>query len=244
MKNLFIASVLVIVGGCDVPTSVTPQSSGGVVVEVYDVHIEDNYVVGYVENKTRHAGWFTIQFSLYDSTGARVGTASDTISDIADERWKFKAYSFDHDASVYRFDGVSCKWGQVATTYRTRAESERATAALTNPPESVQARHQRELQEKRAREAVEADQKLQELQRVQSAAERYRQKQVATTLRVVAHQHQQASNGYGGFQYELGRRYLKGDGVETNRILALHWLTSACTNGLSEATNLLGQINL
>ncbi len=61
-------------------------------------------------------------------------------------------------------------------------------------------------------------------------------------VRVLAHQHQQASNGYGSFQYELGRRYLAGDGVGINQALAIHWLKSACTNGLTEATNLLTKI--
>jgi TPR repeat protein len=74
-----------------------------------------------------------------------------------------------------------------------------------------------------------------------------RQKQIeaarsATTARVVAYQHQQASNGSPSFQIELGKRFMRGDGVETNVALARHWLKSACTNGESEATNLLRQI--
>ena len=66
----------------------------------------------------------------------------------------------------------------------------------------------------------------------------------ATTLRVIAYQHQQASNGYPSFQYELGKRYLSGDGVRQDKVLATHWLKSACTNGLSEATNLLAKVPL
>jgi hypothetical protein len=63
------------------------------------------------------------------------------------------------------------------------------------------------------------------------------------TLRILSYQHQQASNGYASFQLELGRRYLRGDGVETNLTLARHWLQSACTNGEPQATNLLQQLS-
>lgn len=67
---------------------------------------------------------------------------------------------------------------------------------------------------------------------------------LATQNRVITFQHQQASNGYGSFQFELGRRYLLGNGVPQSKQLATFWLQSACTNGLSEATNLLAKIAL
>ena len=77
----------------------------------------------------------------------------------------------------------------------------------------------------------------------EKASKEARQKSTnAAMARVVAYQHQQASNGYPSFQFELGKRYLVGDGVETNRSLAIHWLKSACTNGSSEATNLLSKL--
>jgi hypothetical protein len=60
--------------------------------------------------------------------------------------------------------------------------------------------------------------------------------------RVIAYQHQQASNGYPSFQLELGKRYLRGDGVDQNMLLARHWLQSACTNGDSQASNILAKI--
>ncbi len=64
----------------------------------------------------------------------------------------------------------------------------------------------------------------------------------AMTPRVVAYQQQQASNGAASFQLELGKRYMRGDGVETNLTIALHWLQAACTNGESQASNLLQQL--
>ncbi|HWN95658.1 MAG TPA: SEL1-like repeat protein, partial [Methylomirabilota bacterium] len=60
---------------------------------------------------------------------------------------------------------------------------------------------------------------------------------------VISSQLRSASNGLPYAQLELGKRYLRGDGVETNLTLARHWLTAACTNGESQASNLLRQIN-
>lgn len=73
-------------------------------------------------------------------------------------------------------------------------------------------------------------------------ADRRTAAQVASMARIIAYQQQQASNGLGSFQVELGRRYLRGEGVATNLTLAAHWLRSACTNGESQATNLLLQL--
>jgi hypothetical protein len=63
-----------------------------------------------------------------------------------------------------------------------------------------------------------------------------------TRSRVVAYQTEQANKGLPSFQFELGKRYLKGDGVEVNTNLAIHWLKAACTNGESQASNLLNKI--
>ena len=63
-----------------------------------------------------------------------------------------------------------------------------------------------------------------------------------TLIRVIANQLKQASNGSPTFQLELGKRYMSGDGVETNLALARHWLQSACTNHESGASNLLERL--
>lgn len=67
-------------------------------------------------------------------------------------------------------------------------------------------------------------------------------KKAALTARIVANQLKQASNGSPTFQLELGKRYMSGDGVETNLALARHWLQSACTNHESAASNLLERL--
>lgn len=62
------------------------------------------------------------------------------------------------------------------------------------------------------------------------------------TVRVIAYQLQQASNGLPSFQLEVAKRYLKGDGVPQDHALATHWLRAACTNHDSTASNLLAEL--
>ena len=67
-------------------------------------------------------------------------------------------------------------------------------------------------------------------------------RQAENLPRVVDYQLRQASNGSSSFQIEIGKRYLRGDGLEVNTNMAIYWLQSACTNGESEASNLLARI--
>ena len=93
-------------------------------------------------------------------------------------------------------------------------------------------------------ELAEAEKEVQEAER-KKAQERARiveERKAALTARIVANQLKQASNGYATFQLELGKRYMSGDGVETNLALARHWLQSACTNHESAASNLLERL--
>ena len=78
--------------------------------------------------------------------------------------------------------------------------------------------------------------------RSEAIARADRERFKAMTPGIVVYQLKQASNGYPSFQLELGKRYMRGDGVETNLALALHWLQAACTNGESQASNLLMQL--
>lgn len=83
---------------------------------------------------------------------------------------------------------------------------------------------------------------IQEAEARQAAADKAAVERVSTQARIIAYQLAQASNGFPSFQVELGKRYARGDGVETNYVLARHWLQSACTNGSTEASNLLHQL--
>ncbi len=60
--------------------------------------------------------------------------------------------------------------------------------------------------------------------------------------KVIAYQLTQASNGLPSFQLEIGKRYLRGDGVPMDAALARHWLQSAATNTEAEAIRLLGDL--
>jgi hypothetical protein len=52
---------------------------------------------------------------------------------------------------------------------------------------------------------------------------------------LLAWQSQQASNGVARSQYQLGLRYLTGDGVESNRLEAIHWIGAAAAQDHAEA---------
>lgn len=74
----------------------------------------------------------------------------------------------------------------------------------------------------------------------------FQSKRMATTeeredveRRVIARQQLQAEKGDGSAQYELGRRYLRGLGVEKNHVLAVQWLSHARTNGYESASDRL-----
>ncbi len=53
---------------------------------------------------------------------------------------------------------------------------------------------------------------------------------------------EQSANGDTAAQYRLGERYLTGNGVETNRALAIQWLQKAVVGGSLEASNKLATI--
>lgn len=57
--------------------------------------------------------------------------------------------------------------------------------------------------------------------------------------KVAAYQLEQAQKGLPSFQIEVAKRYMRGDGLPQDDVLARFWLESACTNRESEATNLL-----
>lgn len=128
----------------------------------------------------------------------------------------------------------------VAEQEKIRRQLESEREALDKTPEAIAAREKHDAAER-------------EKQRIAIASEEAERRRIADeearparerTAKVISYQLTQASNGLPSFQYEIGKRYMRGDGVETNLTLARLWLQSACTNGLSEATNLLRQIDL
>ena len=64
----------------------------------------------------------------------------------------------------------------------------------------------------------------------------------ATKQAILKHYQLQAEGGDGFAQMRLGEIYFRGDGIETNIILARKWLSTASTNGYPQVTNLLSEI--
>jgi TPR repeat protein len=60
--------------------------------------------------------------------------------------------------------------------------------------------------------------------------------------RTVAFEKEQAAAGSPTFQYELGVRYLTGDGVEPDLTEAKNWLTKAAKNGNKDAVAKLEEL--
>lgn len=120
--------------------------------------------------------------------------------------------------------------------YGWRDEPDKAQAVRDKEKEAERQRSQ-EMERMNKQEEAFRLAEVMEQRRIESA-----KKSTEADVRVLKFQQQKAAEGYGGAQYELGLRYLHGKGVETNRDLAIQWLNSACTNGLSEATNALSKI--
>lgn len=60
--------------------------------------------------------------------------------------------------------------------------------------------------------------------------------------KTIEFQKQRAAAGAPTAQYDLGMRYLTGDGMEKNSDLAKKWLTAASTNGSSQAVKKLEEL--
>lgn len=61
--------------------------------------------------------------------------------------------------------------------------------------------------------------------------------------KTVEFQKKRAEAGAPSAQYDLGMRYLKGDGVEKDLDLAKKWLNASATNGNSQAIKKLEELN-
>jgi TPR repeat protein len=61
--------------------------------------------------------------------------------------------------------------------------------------------------------------------------------------RTVAFQMKRAEEGSESAQYELGLRYLKGDGVERDEAKGRHWLGLSAKNGYGPATRKLEDLD-
>lgn len=72
--------------------------------------------------------------------------------------------------------------------------------------------------------------------------EKTKEEKGAATKKIVEFQKRRAAEGYATAQYDLGVRYLKGDGVEKNPEEARKWLEAAAKQGNSMATQKLAEL--
>lgn len=88
-----------------------------------------------------------------------------------------------------------------------------------------------------AKKLMEMDVEIQALEKkvAQTAKDRQDRQKEAVKIKVVEFKKTQASNNVAYAQYDLGKLYLTGDGVESNRDLALYWINRAATNGYKDA---------
>jgi TPR repeat protein len=74
----------------------------------------------------------------------------------------------------------------------------------------------------------------------QKAAGKKHAEQEAKTVKWL---YSQATNGSASAQCSLGKRYLIGQGVETNEALAIEWFNKAAAQGDMEASNKLARLS-
>lgn len=101
-------------------------------------------------------------------------------------------------------------------------------------PEAV-----KEDREQKAKAAAKAAQAALEAARIAKT-----QKQFLIQSNVIVWLQPQATNGVAFAQCDLGEHYLNGQGCETNKKLAVHWLTLAANQGDVEASNVLAKIRI
>lgn len=136
-------------------------------------------------------------------------------------------------------DSRRAKEEQSRADARRLIEETKAKEEFEKTPEGIAAREKEEAEQKKITEENERL-RIEHMQAVEEARMRPIREQES---KILAYQLDRASNGYPSYQVLIGKRYLTGDGVETNLALARHWLQSACTNGEPQATNLLIQLS-
>ena len=102
----------------------------------------------------------------------------------------------------------------------------------------ILAPNEEQQQEQAAREQMAAVEKA-KADIIAAKREDQRQKSFLAQSNTVLHLQTLATNGEAWAQCSLGKHYLNGQGCETNRALAVKWLTTAAGNGSMEASNAL-----
>jgi len=79
--------------------------------EDYDDERKRTFFTGLVTNNTPEAiAWLSVEYSLYDESGAKIGRAVDSMQNLGPfEVWRFKAENFERDVRRYRFEGLTMR---------------------------------------------------------------------------------------------------------------------------------------
>jgi TPR repeat protein len=125
--------------------------------------------------------------------------------------------------TIYAYD-----YGKTPTEDEIKKLKDAAAAQLKVTEAKLE--EQRRAADEQCRAAVKAEE-------VRKAATK-----AATKQAILKHYQLQAEGGDGFAQMRLGEIYFRGDGIETNIILARKWLSTASTNGYPQVTNLLSEI--
>lgn len=77
--------------------------------EDYDAERKRTFFTGLVTNNTRETiSFLTVEYSLYDESGAKIGRAVDSMQNLGPfEVWRFKAENFEKETRRFRFEGLT-----------------------------------------------------------------------------------------------------------------------------------------
>jgi hypothetical protein len=110
--------------------------------------------------------------------------------------------------------------------------------------DAAQSKLERQEEEARKEARMKEEKEHERLRAIRDreAAEKSKRDQ-ALKEKVIAFQREQATKGFPSFQYELGLRYLIGDGVEKNEVAAKGWLKLAAAQGHKQAAEKLKELS-
>lgn len=161
-----------------------------------------------------------ISFSYYDNDNNKLGTTSDIIGSLSPgETWRFKAHTFDRDATRFRFDGIQCSYGGLQSDFtwlqdelqvQMRAKAEAAYA--DQQKREAMGREWRAREKAKAR-AAEEDQARKSTRQLAEAKFR------GVKLR--------AESGSGEAMAELSEMYRAGQGTAVDEAAAEMWKLKA-----------------
>jgi TPR repeat protein len=122
-----------------------------------------------------------------------------------------------------------------------KANQQKLANSFAASPSKSTAKAEPDVQFEKAQREGEEREKKARIDRAIAAKEAQLAKQTAIQLKVLKFQQDQAANGSPSAQYDLGMRYLRGDGVEKDETLARQWLEKSAAQDNAQAKAALQQ---